>query len=364
MAGPPSRDQQTRELIQRFQAKRDRRRRLGWILGTFIGVAIAALVIAVVLLTMHGSGEQDIATGPTDNTSAATAAGATQPDSGQAPQGSISSVPAGSVTSSTEDISAATTSPTTLASTTTTTHETTTSTAPSTTTSTVPATTTTSAAPTAAASAAAGLVVVIDPGHQRRGNFDTEPIGPGSSERKAKVSSGTAGVATGVPESELVLAVSLKLRDALAAHGVQVVMTRTTQDIDISNVERAQMANEAGADLFVRIHADGSDNHAVAGIHVLYPASVQGWTDDIAAESKTAAAAAQRELIAATGAKDRGIDARSDMTGFNWSDVPVILPEIGFMTNPEEDRLLATSAYQDKIVQGLTRAILSYLGAG
>ena len=204
--------------------------------------------------------------------------------------------------------------------------------------------------------------MVIDPGHQARGDSSTEPVGPGSSEKKAKVSSGTAGVATGIPESELVLAVSLKLRDALDAHGIQVVMTRTTQDVNMSNIQRAQIANEAGADLFVRIHADGADNSATAGIHVLYPASIEGWTDDIAAASKTAAAIAQKELIAATDAKDRGIDARSDMTGFNWCDVPVILPEIGFMTNPAEDRLLATPAYQDKIVQGLTRAILSFLG--
>jgi len=176
------------------------------------------------------------------------------------------------------------------------------------------------------------------------------------------VSSGTAGVATGIPESELVLAVSLKLRDSLVAHGIRVIMTRTTQDVNISNIQRAQMANEAGADLFVRIHADGADNPDTSGIHVLYPASVPGWTDDIAMVSKQAAAIAQRELVAATGAIDRGIDARSDMTGFNWSDVPVILPEIGFMTNPAEDRLLATSSYQDKIVQALTRAILSFLG--
>ncbi len=176
------------------------------------------------------------------------------------------------------------------------------------------------------------------------------------------MSSGTAGVVTGTPESELVLTVALKLRDSLTAHGIEVVMTRTTQDVDISNIERAQIANEAGADLFVRIHADGSDSSSTAGIHVLYPASIKGWTDDIAAASKQAAALAQRELIAATGANDRGIDARSDMTGFNWSDVPVILPEIGFMTNPTEDKLLATSAYQEKIVEGLTRAILGFLG--
>lgn len=207
-------------------------------------------------------------------------------------------------------------------------------------------------------------VVCIDPGHQARGDSNPEPLGPGSNEMKPRTSTGTVGVATGIRESELALAVSLKLRDALAERGIQVVMTRTTQDVRLSNIERARIANEAGADLFVRIHADGSENSSTNGIHVLYPASIKGWTDDIAATSKRAAVLAQRELIAATGATDLGVNARTDMTGFNWCDVPVILPEIGFMSNPEEDRRLADPAYQDKIVAGLVRAILEFLDAG
>ena len=228
-----------------------------------------------------------------------------------------------------------------------------------------PTTSTTHASTTttgAVATAASAKVVVIDPGHQAKADNSPEPIGPGSSTTKPKVASGTAGVVTGVPESKLALAVGLKLRDSLAAHGIKVVMTRTTQDVNISNSQRAQIANKAHADLFVRIHADGSTDHSTHGIHVLYPASIKGWTDDIAVPSKKAAQLAEQDLIAATGAANRGIDARSDMSGFNWSNVPSILPEIGFMTNPTEDKLLETSAYQDKIVQGLTKAILAFLG--
>ncbi|MHB9149908.1 MAG: N-acetylmuramoyl-L-alanine amidase [Thermoleophilia bacterium] len=209
--------------------------------------------------------------------------------------------------------------------------------------------------------AESGFVVVIDPGHQRRGNNSQEPIGPGASETKAKVSSGTSGVATGVPEGQLTLSVGLKLRDALKARGVKVIMTRTSQDVDISNVERTQIANQAHADLYIRIHADGSDSGATRGIHVLYPASIPGWTDDVAAASRRAAELARAALVAATGAPDRGLDARKDMTGFNWSDVPVILPEIGFMTNSQEDRLLNDDAYQDKIAGALAEAALRFL---
>ena len=337
MVQPPTRERETQELIHGFQAKRARRRRRRILLAGLGGAVAVAALVAAVLLALGGFGDQ-AGTGPT----------VTPPSGGGATTTIGVTTTAGGTT--------------TVRATTTTTRATTTTVRATTTT--AHATTTTSAASTTSTTRgqSGGKVVVIDPGHQAKGDSGLEPVGPGSSEKKAKVSSGTAGVVTGTPESKLVLAVGLKLRDALEAHGIKVVMTRTTQQVSLSNIQRAQIANKAGADLFVRVHADGSDNSATTGIHVLYPASIKGWTDDIAASSKKAASLAQRELIAATGARDRGIDARSDMTGFNWSDVPAILPEIGFMTNPAEDRLLATADYQDKIVKGLTRAILSFLG--
>jgi N-acetylmuramoyl-L-alanine amidase len=289
------------------------------------------------------------------SSTAASSAGGTTASATAASSGATSATANNSAPATTTGGAATTAHATTTAHVTTTASVTTTTPAGSTTS--APHSTSTTAAHT-------GKVVVIDPGHQAHGDSSLEPVGPGSSDKKAKVSDGTSGVATGTPESALVLAVSLKLRDALEARGVKVVMTRTTQDVNLSNIQRAEIANRAGADLFVRVHADGATTAATAGIHVLYPVSINGWTDDIAVASKKAASLAQRELIAATGANDRGIDARSDMSGFNWSDVPAIIPEIGFMTNATEDRLLATAAYQDKIVAGLTRAIVSFLGVG
>jgi N-acetylmuramoyl-L-alanine amidase len=204
-------------------------------------------------------------------------------------------------------------------------------------------------------------VVVIDPGHQAEANYGLEPVGPGSSTMKVKVSAGTASVNTGSPESELNLALGLKLRDVLQSYGIQVVMTRVSEAVDISNAQRAQMANAAGGDLFVRIHADGATDPAVNGVLVLYPSSISGWTDDIAAESVRSATIALQELTAATGAKSRGLSARSDIAGFNWSDIPVFLAEVGVMTNPAEDALLATEAYRDKIVSGLADTVLCFL---
>lgn len=206
-------------------------------------------------------------------------------------------------------------------------------------------------------------VVVIDPGHDLRANSATEPIGPGSSNRKIKDGGGTHGVVSGLTEAELNLRVALRLRALLERAGVRVVMTRTeTVGTSIGNVARARTANRGGAALFLRIHADGSTDPSARGTHTLYPALRRGWTDDVYASSKRAARTVQSELVRALGFPDRGLQERSDFTGFNWADVPVILVEMGFMTNATEDRLLATSAYQRRAAVGLCRGALRYLG--
>jgi N-acetylmuramoyl-L-alanine amidase len=207
------------------------------------------------------------------------------------------------------------------------------------------------------------LVVVIDPGHDLRANLKTEPIGPGSSNPKILDGGGTRGVVTGIREADLNLAVALRLRALLERVGVRVQMTRTTTSgTSMGNIARARIANRVHAALFLRIHADGSPDPRAAGTHTLHPARHAGWTDDVYAPSKRAAGIVQRELARALGFPDRGLQERPDFTGFNWSDVPVILVEMGFMTNPTEDRLLATAAYRQRAAAGLCRGTLRFLG--
>lgn len=216
---------------------------------------------------------------------------------------------------------------------------------------------------TAAATAATPPVVVIDPGHDLRANPRTEPIGPGSATRKIKDGGGTRGVVSGTTEGQLNLAISLRVRALLERAGVRVVMTRSrTAGASIGNVARAGIANRAGAALFLRVHADGAQSSAARGSHTLKPARRAGWTDDIYEASGLAARAVQGELVRSLGFPDRGIQERSDMTGFNWADVPTILVEVGFMTNPTDDRALATEAYRERAAQGLCRGVLRFLG--
>jgi N-acetylmuramoyl-L-alanine amidase len=214
----------------------------------------------------------------------------------------------------------------------------------------------------AAALAADRPVVVVDPGHDARANPATEPIGPGSSQRKIKDGGGTSGVVTGIREPVLALDVSLRLRRHLERAGVRVVLTRTaTRGTSMGNIARARIANRNRAALFLRVHADGHPDPAVRGSHTLVPALRRGWTDDVYASSGRAGTLIQRALVRATGFPDRGLTERSDFTGFNWADVPAILVELGFMTNPTEDRQLARAATRERVAVALCRGTLRFM---
>jgi N-acetylmuramoyl-L-alanine amidase len=203
-------------------------------------------------------------------------------------------------------------------------------------------------------------IVVIDPGHQQKSNLSKEPIAPGSSTMKAKTSSGTRGKKTGTPEYKVTLQIAERLKTALEERKVKVIMTREIDNVDISNVERAEIGNEAKADLVVRIHADGSTDANKSGISTLYPADNK-WTGSIYNESFKAAKIVQESIVSSTGHNDNGVVARDDLTGFNWSKVPVILVETGFLTNSREEADLLNDSYQDKLAKAIAEGILEHM---
>ena len=193
-------------------------------------------------------------------------------------------------------------------------------------------------------------LICIDPGHGTIPAIgrQTEPIGPGSSQLKIKDGGGTAG------EAPVALAIALKTRALLKRDGYRVAMTRTGRTYAGGNIERARFCNVRHAALMIRIHADGSTDRSLHGVKTLMPARHRGWTDDIYASSVRAGRMVQSAVVRQTRALDLGLLQRSDLTGFNWANVPAVLVECGFMTNPAEARLLRSNAYQLKIARGLT----------
>jgi len=202
-------------------------------------------------------------------------------------------------------------------------------------------------------------VVVVDAGHQGKANLKREPIGPGSRLKKPAVAGGTSGVVTHNAESLINLRVALRLRTQLQARGVKVIMIRTSQKANVANSRRALIANAANADLLIRLHCDaaGSKNR---GVLTLIPGRNK-WTGPILAQSALAGSAVHKAVVATTGAKNRGIRRRTDMSGFNWSNVPCVIVEMGVMTNRADDRLLASPGYQNKLATGMSNGVMNYL---
>ena len=204
-------------------------------------------------------------------------------------------------------------------------------------------------------------IVCVDPGHEVTSQRVQEPISPHSNATKEAFVGGASG--RNQTEEQLNLAVGLRLQTLLEEQGAEVIMTRTTHESAMTSYKRAQMANENHADLCIRIHADGSSDASVHGMSMLVPYGDQLATQDIVEPSKTAGQYVLNATLAETGAKNNGIVQRSDLTGFNFAEVPTILIEMGFLSNPDEDARMETEEYRDKLAQGICNGIIDYFAS-
>ena len=204
---------------------------------------------------------------------------------------------------------------------------------------------------------AAAALICLDPGHGTPPAIgrQREPIGPGSSVTKIKDPGGAPG------EAEVALAIARRTRTLLLRRGYRVAMTRTGPTFSGGNIARARFCNRRGAALMLRIHADGAADPSRRGVHTLHPAFHRGWTDDIYGPSRRAALRIQRSVVGATRARNLGVVERSDLTGFNWADVPAVLVETGFLSNPTDRRLLHSSAYQWRVARGLVGGVAAFV---
>ncbi len=207
-----------------------------------------------------------------------------------------------------------------------------------------------------------GVIVCIDPGHQENGQYVTEPNGPGLA-GTSKTQGGMAqGKVTYRKEDIVVLETGMRLRDMLLREGATVVMTRTRQDEFHTNVERAEIANEAGAHIMLRLHCNNSSNASKTGIQIYAPVN-SDYARAVASpeEYRALGEAFLKEMKLAVGyelADKTGIVRLNDTyVGSNWAKMVCFLVEMGYMSNVGEDVKLATPEYQTMLSEGMVEGI-------
>ena len=207
-------------------------------------------------------------------------------------------------------------------------------------------------------------VIVIDPGHSSQIPDGQVPLGPGSDEMRDADNYGAVSVTNGLHEYELVLDVSLRLKDKLEARGYKVVMVRTTNSGKYSCVDRAKVANDNNAALFLRVHANAAPkDHSKNGAMTICITKDNDFVPAMYKKSRLLSDLILNNYVAAVGCYNEGVWERDDMIANNWSKVPTTLVELGYMTNEREDQLMQTSAYKEKMVNGLLNGIDAYFKA-
>ena len=181
-----------------------------------------------------------------------------------------------------------------------------------------------------------GLVIVIDPGHQAETDNETESAASWLSLQKKRCTDGCVGVTTGVTEYEFTLDLALLMKDYLEQCGATVILTRSENDVNISNQERAAIAVENNADVFIRLHADGANDASVSGVNIYVPDS-GNYTGSSVASGDALGQLLSDEL----GVTYNGTRQTYLYTGLNYANtIPSYQVCLGYLSNSDDETFL------------------------
>ena len=200
--------------------------------------------------------------------------------------------------------------------------------------------------------------VFVAAGHQQRGISSTERYAPKGSGTKAKLTSGTAGVSTHIPEYKTNLAIAKAVQKELKKRGYKVIMLRTTNNCPLSNQQRTKKANKSGADIHICIHCDSAGY--ASGPHTCVPASSVYVGKSVYNKTLRLASLVLSSTAKAVGKKSHGTIRSNYYTTINWAKIPTFILECGYMSNPTEDRQLNSSSYQKKLAKGIANGVDKY----
>mgnify|MGYP004631579585 CR=1 FL=1 len=210
------------------------------------------------------------------------------------------------------------------------------------------------------------IMVAIDASHQGADAdlTEEEPVGPGSETMIKGFSEGISGTATGLEENELNLEVATKLKDILEERGYEVFMTREDADTQLSEVERAELVNASDAQILISLHANGGDDSSERGACAQAPSYENPYiTDtDLVKKSNALGDIVLQAYCDKTGLTDKGLYNIDSRAQINWSKIPVIVLEMGFMSNTEDDTYMAEDTNQQKMAEGIADGIDLYFG--
>lgn len=211
------------------------------------------------------------------------------------------------------------------------------------------------------------IIIAIDASHQEKGGDleKEEPIGPDAEEKAKGFSEGTSGTVSGLTEAELNLSVAEKLKKQLEDRGYEVYMTRDNKESDLSELERAKNVNASGAQILISLHANGGEDSTEKGVEVMAPSYENPYWKDRTGNIKKSNALADiilQSYCEETGLNAKGLYNVDNQILLNWSEVPSVVLEMGFMSNESDDAYMAEEEHQQEMAEGIADGIDLYFG--